>query len=62
MAMRLALLALAVIALSDASLLAQGRRGDWQAGENGWIFNLESGKARARTTGKPLMVVVRCVP
>jgi len=63
MTTRSVVLALGVIALADASLMAQGRRGDWQAGgEYGWISNLESGKARTRTTGKPLMVVLRCVP
>jgi hypothetical protein len=62
MTVRTALLVLAVIALPGTSLMAQGRRGDRQAGEYGWISNLESGKAQARTTGKPLMVVLRCVP
>jgi len=38
------------------------RRGDQAAGEHGWIFNLEEGKAQARKSGKPLMVMVRCVP
>ncbi|HEV3078388.1 MAG TPA: hypothetical protein VGY66_01360 [Gemmataceae bacterium] len=38
------------------------RRGDQAAGEQGWIFSLEKGKAQARESGKPLMVMVRCVP
>ena len=32
------------------------------AGQYGWLTNLEQGKAQAQKTGKPLMVVVRCVP
>jgi hypothetical protein len=38
------------------------RRRDQAAGEHGWIFSLEEGKAQARESGKPLMVMVRCVP
>jgi hypothetical protein len=59
------LLTLGSIACADAAALAQRRRprfADQQAARNGWIFDLESGKARARETGKPLMVVLRCVP
>jgi hypothetical protein len=52
------------ISLTGASLQAQprGPRGDMGAVRNGWLFSLEAGKAQARQTGKPLMVVVRCVP
>ena len=28
----------------------------------GWLGSLEQGKAQARKSGKPLMVVIRCVP
>ena len=38
------------------------RRGGQEAGEYGWLSNLQAGQAEARKTGKPLMVVVRCVP
>ncbi len=62
MAMRVVLLALGVVALADAPLRAQPRRGDQQAAEYGWISNLDEGKRLARTSGKPLMVVLRCVP
>jgi hypothetical protein len=58
-------LALGFLTLSAASLPAQPRgprRGDWEAAQNGWLFNLEEGQARARKDGKPLMVVLRCVP
>jgi hypothetical protein len=54
-------LALGIVALTHASLLAQPRR-DQPAGAYGWLFDLEEGKALARQSGKPLMVVVRCVP
>jgi hypothetical protein len=62
MTMRIVFLALGIVALSDTSVLAQPRRGDQSAVEHGWIFNLEAGKTQARRSGKPLMVVVRCVP
>ena len=30
--------------------------------EGGWLPSLDEGMALARKTGKPLMVVLRCVP
>jgi hypothetical protein len=33
-----------------------------QAAGHGWLRTLEEGKAQARTSGKPLMVVLRCEP
>jgi hypothetical protein len=36
--------------------------GEMEAARKGWIFNLSTGQQLARQTGKPLMVVVRCVP
>ena len=53
-------LALGVFAGSNGPLPAQGR--DANAGKYGWLSSLEEGKAQARKTGKPLMVVIRCVP
>jgi hypothetical protein len=58
----LVMLALGSVVLGEGSLLAQRRRGDWQAARHGWLFSLAEGKAKARQTGKPLMVVLRCVP
>jgi hypothetical protein len=56
-------LALGCVAVSALSMMAQpGRRGEPQAGRFGWLSSLEQGEARARQNGKPLMVVVRCVP
>ena len=46
-------------------VLAQGPRNlarDREAVENGWRFDYEAAREEARTTDKPLMVVVRCVP
>ena len=54
-------LALGSVFLSDASALAQGRRGE-DAGRYGWLSSLEAGKAQAKQSSKPLMVVIRCVP
>jgi len=57
-------LALVMFALNGAPLWAQlrVRRGEQPAGKYGWLLSLEDGKAEARRSGKPLMVVVRCVP
>ena len=56
-------LAFGLVVLCDASVLAQpGRRGEPQAFRYGWLPSLEQGEAQARKNGKPLMVVVRCVP
>ena len=57
-----AFLALGALVLADSSALAQrGRRGP-QGGRYGWLGSLEQGKAQARDSGKPLMVVLRCEP
>ena len=61
MTARIFLLALGLATLSEAPLRAQFRRQD-PAAENGWLFSLGAGKSRARASGKPLMVVIRCVP
>ena len=51
----------------SSALLAQGRdRGrpgdERQAVRFGWMSSLAAGKEAARKDGRPLMVVVRCVP
>jgi hypothetical protein len=33
-----------------------------EAAQNGWLSSLDEGKREAAKTGKPLMVVFRCVP
>jgi hypothetical protein len=58
-------LALCMLVFTDAPSAAQPRgprRGDGRADQYGWLSSLEEGKARARQSGRPLMVVVRCVP
>jgi hypothetical protein len=58
-------LALGFVALADTSAMAQPKgqgRGNPNAAKYGWLGNLEEGKSQARKSGKPLMVVVRCVP
>jgi hypothetical protein len=37
-------------------------RDEQAAAKYGWLSGLEEGKAQARKTGQPLMVVLRCVP
>ena len=54
-------LALGSLLVSDASVQAQRRRGE-DGGRFGWLSSLEAGKAEAKKNGKPLMVVLRCVP
>ena len=55
-------LALGAVALADTSVLAQRRGRGEPGGRYGWLSSLAAGKAQARQSGKPLMVVVRCVP
>jgi hypothetical protein len=58
-----AALALCVLGYAaDPAAAQKGGKGDQEAVRQGWIFSLEEGKTQARKTGKPLMVVVRCVP
>jgi hypothetical protein len=58
------LLALGFVALADVPLPAQApeERGEAVAVKHGWLTSLEEGKAQARKSGKPLMVVLRCLP
>jgi len=58
----IAALALGIIAGADVPVLAQAKGRDAGANRFGWLGSLEEGKTRARAAGKPLMVVIRCVP
>jgi hypothetical protein len=60
----LAVLTIAGLALTHASACAQHGRDEDEhaAGRNGWGSSLAAGLRQARQTGKPLMVVLRCVP
>ncbi len=65
--MRFASLAVVAIGLAGwagGTAVAQGKggRGGPNAAAFGWLASLEQGKAQARATGRPLMVVIRCVP
>ena len=53
--------AVACVALAPSAAPAQGK-GDQAAGRYGWVSSLKEGKDLAAKNGKPLMVVVRCVP
>lgn len=57
-------LTIAGIALGPASAYAQRDRenDDQAAGRYSWRFSLAAGMREARETGKPVMVVLRCVP
>jgi len=59
----LGFLVLGAAGLTATPALAQkgkGKGGD--ASRYGWLSSLTEGKAQARQTGKPLMVVLRCEP
>lgn len=53
-------------ALLGVGLLAPGEAGGQErsklAAQHGWLNDLEQGKALARRTNRPLMVVFRCEP
>jgi hypothetical protein len=59
------LLAAAIMLLGQGPAAAQFRGrddDDPEAPRHGWLASLSAGKERARTEGKPLMVVIRCLP
>lgn len=60
------LIVFGLVALADRQAMAQRRGprgGDQQeARRAGWLHSLDEGVSEARKTGKPLMVVIRCVP
>ena len=59
----LGLLVLGVAGWCASPALAQKGKGKGgEAGRHGWLSSLAEGKAHARQTGKPLMVVFRCDP
>ena len=56
-------LAVGILFSIDTAAMAQGKRGrDKDAAKYGWLPSLAEGKAQAKKTGKPIMVVLRCVP
>ena len=59
----LGFLILGAAGLSATPARAQKGKGkDGDGARYGWLSSLTEGKALARQTGKPLMVVLRCVP
>jgi hypothetical protein len=59
----LGVLALGMVFLTGTSVHAQPRgRADPDAAKNGWLIDLDAGITEAEKSGKPLMVVFRCVP
>lgn len=56
-------LAVALVAFHGSVGLAQFKgKGKVDGGKFGWLPTVESGLAEARRTGKPLWIVLRCVP
>jgi hypothetical protein len=62
--MRCSSLAMAAIGLAACAAphAAAQPKGGPNGAAYGWLSSLEQGKAQARKSGKPLMVVIRCVP
>ena len=61
----ISLLAAAITLLSHGPAAAQFRGrddDDPEAPRHGWLSSLSAGKERASREGKPLMVVIRCIP
>jgi hypothetical protein len=59
---RLSLSLILGLLVVTAPLSAQPRRDAGEVARYGWLSSLEAGKAQAKQSGKPLMVVLRCVP
>jgi hypothetical protein len=48
--------------ISPSAAQRPARFDDPEVERHGWLSNLEEGRRRATESGKPLMVVFRCVP
>jgi hypothetical protein len=62
---RVGVLGVAVAGLMAGPVSAQGRGralSPFELGQQGWLASYEQGKRLARQTGKPMMLVFRCVP
>ncbi len=55
------LVAFASVAFTQSSSDAQGKFKGSGAG-SGWLPSLQEGRLQAKQSGKPMMVVLRCVP
>ena len=56
-------LAIGILFSINTTATAQPKRGrDQDAARYGWLPSLAEGKVQAKKTGKPIMVVMRCVP
>ena len=55
-------LTLGVCALATSTLDAQGKKGKGGEAKSGWVSSLAEGKRQVASSGKPMMIVIRCVP
>jgi gamma-glutamylcysteine synthetase len=60
--MRTALLGLAVVGLMGSPALAQRGLPTQAAARYGWLADYAQAKEQAKRTGKPIMLVFRCIP
>lgn len=58
----LILLAVGVCVLAASPLHAQGKKSNGGATTSGWVSNFAEAKRQAANSGKPMMIVIRCVP
>ena len=48
--------------LLEGKVSAQGNRDENAAKKFGWLSNYQEGLASAKKSGKPIMLVFRCIP
>ncbi len=60
--MRNALISLAIVGLMASPALAQRGRRSFDPGRNGWLTDYRQAREAARQSGKPILLVFRCVP
>lgn len=51
-----------MLILCGSAVAQGGGRGQREARENGWLNNYQSARDEAKKSGKPIMLVFRCVP
>jgi hypothetical protein len=60
--LRIGLLGFMLCHLLEGKVSAQGNRDENAARKFGWLSNYQEGLASAKKSGKPIMLVFRCIP
>ena len=58
----LGVMVLAVVGLTASPVLAQRGLPPMAAARNGWLSDYPQAREQAKKTGKPIMLVFRCIP